>query len=62
MSLSALRRLFDRSAGPGKGDDDDLAADIVIEEDEDLAGAIESWFEKGDEFDRRYGGVDSHAN
>lgn len=36
--------------------------DIVIEEDEDLAGAIESWFEKGEEYDRRYGGADNHAS
>lgn len=41
--------------------DETAPPDIVVEEDEDLAGAIESWFEKGEEYDRRYGDVDSHA-
>jgi hypothetical protein len=61
MSLFALRSLFDGSTGPENGDEEKPEPDIVIEEDEDLAGAIESWFEKGDEFDRRHGGFDSHA-
>lgn len=62
MSLFALRSLFDGSAGPENDDDEKSVPDIVIEEDEDLAGAIESWFEKGDEVDRRYGDVDSHPS
>jgi len=60
MSLRALRSLLAGFSGPAEDADDGSAPDIVVEEDDDLAGAIESWFEKGDEYDRRYGDVDSH--
>ena len=61
MSPKALSSLL---AGPEDGAterEQTVPPDIVIEEDEDLDGAIESWFEKGEEYDRRYGGVNSHA-
>ncbi|MBW2277496.1 MAG: hypothetical protein JRF63_08395 [Deltaproteobacteria bacterium] len=60
MSLSALRSLLAELEGPEEDAEEASRPDIVVEQDDDLAGAIESWFEKGDEVDRRYGDVDSH--
>jgi hypothetical protein len=37
-------------------------AHLFVEEDDDLAGAIESWFERGEEYDRRHGGADGRAS
>jgi hypothetical protein len=41
--------------------DESIPIDIVVEDDEDLAGAIERWFEEGEEFDRRYSRTEGYA-
>jgi hypothetical protein len=61
MSNDALDSFLARSTGPDEDRDDASIPNLVVEEDDDLAGAIESWFEKGDDFDRRYDRVDNHT-
>jgi hypothetical protein len=60
----SLRELKSLPAGPedvNAEPDESIPIDIVIEEDEDLAGAIERWFEEGEEVDRRYSSFSGFA-
>ena len=62
MSLSLLSSLLVKSPGPDEDSGDAPPSDVTDDDEDELAGAIESWFEKGDEYDRRYGGVDRRAS
>jgi hypothetical protein len=61
MSLRELNALPASPEDVTVEPDELIPIDIVIEEEEDLAGAIERWFEEGEEFDRRYSRTEGFA-